>query len=99
MGSWSDWSELALNDYNTPFETVQNAQSKANTAESNAKLYTDDKFNKRYSVIFDGTANGVGSTLYLNESLDQFILLIFMELFQVEILLSLATPLVAEKFH
>ncbi|HCV4620228.1 TPA: BppU family phage baseplate upper protein, partial [Staphylococcus aureus] len=76
-GSWSDWSELALNDYNTPFETVQNAQSKANTAESNAKLYTDDKFNKRYSVIFDGTANGVGSTLYLNESLDQFILLIF----------------------
>ncbi|MBG3790820.1 hypothetical protein I4820_14455, partial [Staphylococcus aureus] len=77
VGSWSDWSELALNDYNTPFETVQNAQSKANTAESNAKLYTDDKFNKRYSVIFDGTANGVGSTLYLNESLDQFILLIF----------------------
>ncbi|NGW10611.1 hypothetical protein G6Y63_03635, partial [Staphylococcus aureus] len=61
VGSWSDWSELALNDYNTPFETVQNAQSKANTAESNAKLYTDDKFNKRYSVIFDGTANGVGS--------------------------------------
>ncbi|MBJ6298066.1 phage baseplate upper protein, partial [Staphylococcus aureus] len=51
-GSWSDWSELAINDYNTPFETVQNAQSKANTAESNAKLYTDDKFNKRYSVIF-----------------------------------------------
>ncbi|HDI1408514.1 TPA: phage baseplate upper protein [Staphylococcus aureus] len=42
-----------------------------------AKLYADDKFNKRYSVIFDGTANGVGSTLYLNESLDQFILLIF----------------------
>ncbi|HEK4137297.1 TPA: phage baseplate upper protein [Staphylococcus aureus] len=50
---------------------------KANMAESNAKLYADDKFNKRYSVIFDGTANGVGSTLYLNESLDQFILLIF----------------------
>lgn len=58
-------------------ETVQSAQSKANMAESNAKLYADDKFNKRYSVIFDGTANGVGSTLYLNESLDQFILLIF----------------------
>ncbi|MBS3611942.1 hypothetical protein KCX55_17265, partial [Staphylococcus aureus] len=70
-------SELAINDYNTPFETVQSAQSKANMAESNAKLYVDDKFNKRYSVIFDGTANGVGSTLYLNESLDQFILLIF----------------------
>ncbi|HDZ5861721.1 TPA: phage baseplate upper protein [Staphylococcus aureus] len=76
-GSWSEWSELAINDYNTPFETVQSAQSKANMAESNAKLYADDKFNKRYSVIFDGTANGVGSTLYLNESLDQFILLIF----------------------
>lgn len=77
-GSWSEWSELAINDYNTPFETVQSAQSKANMAESNAKLYADDKFNKRYSVIFDGTANGVGSTLYLNESLDQFILLIFL---------------------
>ncbi|EHS12096.1 hypothetical protein IS99_2862, partial [Staphylococcus aureus subsp. aureus IS-99] len=48
------------------FETVQNAQSKANTAESNAKLYTDDKFNKRYYSYFDGTTNGVGSTLYLN---------------------------------
>ncbi|HDK5702846.1 BppU family phage baseplate upper protein [Staphylococcus coagulans] len=74
---WSDWSELAINDYNNPFETVQNAQSKASVAESNAKLYADDKFNKRYSVIFEGTANGVGSTIYLNESLDQFIVLIF----------------------
>ena len=53
---------------------------------------------KRYSVIFDGTANGVGSTLYLNESLDQFILLIFLWNFsRWRILLSLATPLVAEK--
>ncbi len=73
---------------------------KANMAESNAKLYADDKFNKRYSVIFfDGTANGVGSTLYLNESLDQFILLIFMGLFQVVTLQSLAVLLEEERFH
>lgn len=98
-GSWSEWSELAINDYNTPFETVQSAQSKANMAESNAKLYADDKFNKRYSVIFDGTANGVGSTLCLNESLDQFILLIFMGLFQVVTLQSLAVLLEEERFH
>ncbi len=78
VGSWSDWSELALNHYNTPFETVQNAQSKANTAESNAKLYTDDKFNKRYSVIFLMDGKWRCSTLYLNESLISiYILLIF----------------------
>lgn len=76
-GVWGDWSELTLANANDPFETVNNAQAKANTAEGNAKAYADNKYSNRNAVLFEGTANGVGSVINLSETLDNFILLIF----------------------
>lgn len=70
---WSDW-ELVSTDY-TKIETPTGAQSKANTAENNAKTYTDTKFSSRHKTLFSGTANGVGTTLSLSETLDNFIFL------------------------
>ena len=67
------WREVAYINPNNPFETVQGSQAKANTAEINAKTYTDEKYNSRTATLFSGTANGVGTSLALSETLDNFI--------------------------
>lgn len=69
------WKEVAYINPNNPFETVQGSQSKANTAENNAKQYTDEKYNKRNKILFEGTASGVGTAINLDEDLDNFIML------------------------
>ncbi len=70
---WNEW-EIISPDYNK-METITGAQAKANTAESNAKLYTDSKVFNLHKTLFEGTANGVGSTIPLTETLDNFIFL------------------------
>lgn len=69
------WKEIAFNNSNNPFETVTGSENKANTAENNAKQYTDEKYNKRNKILFEGTANGVGTAINLDEDLDNFIML------------------------
>jgi hypothetical protein len=65
-----DWENALAN-----VETISGSQAKANTAESNARQYTDAKFTKRSNVLFEGNANGVGTPINLSESLDNFIVL------------------------
>ncbi|NAZ94644.1 pyocin knob domain-containing protein, partial [Vibrio toranzoniae] len=48
--SWSDWERVGIDPNNV--ETPQNSQAKANTAENNAKVYTDLKYSKRHTVLF-----------------------------------------------
>lgn len=67
---WGSWENALAN-----VETITESQAKANTAENNAKQYTDEKYNRRNSVLFEGNANGVGTPINLNESLDNFIML------------------------
>lgn len=67
------WNEIVYADPNNPFETVQGATDKTNEAEINSKTYTDEKFNSRTATLFSGTANGVGTSISLSESLDNFI--------------------------
>jgi hypothetical protein len=67
---WNDWENALAN-----VETTSGSQAKANTAESNARQYTDAKFTKRSNVLFEGNANGVGTPINLSESLDNFIVL------------------------
>ena len=69
------WREVAYINPNNPFETVQGSQSKANTAESNAKVYTDEKVFNLHQTLFEGGANGVDSIIPLAETLDNFIFL------------------------
>lgn len=71
--SWSDWERVGIDPNNV--ETPQNSQAKANTAENNAKVYTDLKYSKRHTVLFEGNANGVGTPINLSEPLDSFIVL------------------------
>lgn len=72
---WSDWYELVTSKDVSQIETTQGAQNKANTAENNAKQYTDEKYSKRNKILFEGTASGVGTAINLDEDLDNFIML------------------------
>lgn len=67
---WGSWENALAN-----LETTTGSQAKANTAENNAKTYTDNKFAKRNSILFEGNANSVGTPINLNETLDNFIVL------------------------
>ena len=67
---WSGWE----NKFDGLEKSID-AQAKANTAESNAKVYTDEKVFNLHQTLFEGGANGVDSTIPLSETLDNFILL------------------------
>lgn len=67
---WSGWENKM-----DGLEKTIDAQSKANTAENNAKQYTDEKYSKRNKILFEGTASGVGTAINLDEDLDNFIML------------------------
>ncbi|MBG3873693.1 DUF2479 domain-containing protein [Staphylococcus xylosus] len=67
---WSGWENRM-----DGLEKTIDAQSKANTAENNAKQYTDEKYSKRNKILFEGTASGVGTAINLDEDLDNFIML------------------------
>ena len=67
---WSGWE----NKFDGLEKSID-SQAKANTAESNAKVYTDEKVFNLHKTLFEGSANGVGSTIPLTETLDNFIFL------------------------
>ena len=73
---WTDWSEVSLINPSDPFETVGGSSAKANEAENNAKVYTDDKVSAQRAVLFSGSVNGVGQKIDLTESMDNYSILI-----------------------
>lgn len=69
------WLEMPQFADISTMETTQGSQAKATTAENNAKVYTDNKISSANVTLFEGTANGVGANLQLNDSLDNYIVL------------------------
>lgn len=49
-------------------ETKTNAETKRSEVLNSANLYTDDKLNKRYKSLWNGSASAVDTVLTLNES-------------------------------
>lgn len=72
---WSDWYELITSKDASQIETVQESQNKANTAENNAKVYTDNKVANTHTVLFEGSAKGVDTTIKLNDDYTKYKLL------------------------
>ena len=72
----SGWLEIPLVSDANVLETKDGAQAKANTAESNAKVYTDEKVKNQHSVLFEGSVNGVGQTINMTESMFNYNLII-----------------------
>ena len=68
---WSGWE----NKFDGLEKSID-AQAKANTAESNAKVYTDEKVKNQHSVLFEGSVNGVGQTINMTESMFNYNLII-----------------------
>lgn len=61
---WSGWE----NKFDGLEKSID-AQAKANVAENNAKVYTDEKITAQHTLLFSGTVNNVGSKVTLNEDL------------------------------
>lgn len=61
------WKEIIYANPDDPYETTANSQAKANTAEGNAKVYTDKIATQTNEVIFSGSAKGVGAVIKLNK--------------------------------
>lgn len=66
------WKEITYANPDNPYETVQESQNKANTAESNAKSYTDTKISETNEIIYEGSAKGVGAVIKLTKPYDEF---------------------------
>ena len=70
------WKEIAYVNESDPFETINGSSNKANTAENNAKVYTDTKLVATRAILFSGSVNGVGQNINLTESMDNYGILI-----------------------
>lgn len=68
--SATEWTPFTTPTQN--METLTGSQNKANIAENNAKVYADDKVNEQHNVLFSGSVNGVGSTVNLTGSIDDY---------------------------
>lgn len=68
---WSGWEDKI-----DGLEKSVDAQAKANTAENNAKQYTDSKVQSINTVLFEGTANGVNTTIQLQDDYTNYSLLV-----------------------
>lgn len=66
------WKEITYSNPDNPYETVLESQNKANTAESNAKSYTDS----RHAILFDGEVSGVNSTIKLQDDYTDYSMLV-----------------------
>lgn len=93
------WKEIITLTDSSLNETTTGSQSKANTAESNAKIYAKDLVDKKTTLLFEGTANGVGTTINLNETLDNFIVLHFYGTFPGGLFNDLGNPYGARRIN
>lgn len=64
---WSSWT----NKFDGLEKSID-AQSKANVAENNAKVYTDSKIDEQHNILFSGSVNGVNSTVNLTGSMNDY---------------------------
>ena len=64
---WSGWE----NKFDGLEKSID-AQSKANVAENNAKVYADEKISELRKVLFTGSVNGVGNNVVLGDDYNNF---------------------------
>lgn len=82
--NWTTWVKG-----NNEYESILNSDSKIDGALNTAKRYAED----RTVVLYEGTANGVGTPINLSESLDNFIILHFYGTFPGGLFNDVGNPL------
>src|SRR5699024_1038670 len=73
---WSEWREIPTLPLYEEIETKNSAESRANETLADANRYTDEQFSKQHTVLFEGSANGVGQTINMTESMFNYNLII-----------------------
>lgn len=71
-GEDNGWKEVAYVDPTDAYEKVSGSSAKANTAENNAKVYTDARVDQEHSILFSGSVNGVNNTVNLTGSMNDY---------------------------
>lgn len=65
---WSDWKEIIILSLDEEIETQNAAESRANETLIEANRYTDSQINNQQAILFDGSANGVGTKINLTDN-------------------------------
>lgn len=71
------WKELISLPLDEEIETKNSAESRANETLAYANQYTDEQLSKQHIVLFEGSANGVGTNIKLNDELNKYKVLYF----------------------
>ena len=72
---WSDWKEIVTLSPDEKIETQNSAESRANETLADANQYTDEQLSKQHNVLFEGSANGVGTSIKLTDDYTKYKLL------------------------
>ena len=64
---WSDWKEIVTLSPDEKIETQNSAESRVNETIADANQYTDEQLSKQHAVLFEGSANGVGTDVILTD--------------------------------
>lgn len=64
---WSDWKEIVSLSPDEKIETQKSAESRVNETLTDANQYTDKQLSKQHAVLFEGSANGVGTDVILTD--------------------------------
>lgn len=64
---WIDWKKLVSLSPDEKIETQNSAESRTNETIADANQYTDEQLSKQHAVLFEGSANGVGTDVILTD--------------------------------
>ena len=73
---WSDWKEIVSLSPDEKIETQNSAESRVNETLTDANQYTDEQLSKQHTILFEGSANGVGTSIALSDSLTNYNMII-----------------------
>lgn len=76
-GTDTGWKELISLSPDEEIETQRSAETRANETLADANQYTDEQITNQHGVLFEGSANGVGTNIKLNDELNKYKVLYF----------------------
>ena len=74
-GQDTGWKELISLPLDEEVETKSSSEQRGNEILTDANQYTDEKFSKQHTVLFEGSANGVNTEFNLTDSIYNYSLI------------------------
>ena len=70
------WKELISLPIDEEVETKSSSEQRGNEILTDANQYTDEQLSKQHTVLFEGSVNGVGSEIILEDDLENYSMII-----------------------